>query len=66
MVGSTNWLAVTMGSVMLKDYYPARDAFAVAKLRQAGAIILGKSTLGEWGGGDTYGSLFGITRNPYS
>src|SRR5690606_36389870 len=23
-------------------------------------------TLGEWGGGDTYGSLFGATRNPYS
>lgn len=59
-------MPMTMGSVMLKDYYPARDAFAVAKLRQAGAIILGKSTLGEWGGGDTYGSLFGITRNPYS
>jgi Asp-tRNA(Asn)/Glu-tRNA(Gln) amidotransferase A subunit family amidase len=59
-------MPMTMGSVMLKDYYPARDAFVVAKLRQAGAIILGKSTLGEWGGGDTYGSLFGITRNPYA
>lgn len=59
-------MPMTMGSVMLKDYYPARDAFVVAKLRQAGAIIVGKSTLGEWGGGDTYGSLFGITRNPYA
>ena len=46
-------MPMTMGSVMLKDYYPARDAFAVAKIRQAGAVILGKSTLGEWGGGDT-------------
>ena len=62
----TQGMPMTMGSVMLRDYYPARDAFAVAKLRQAGAIILGKSTLGEWGGGDTYGSLFGITRNPYA
>jgi amidase len=59
-------MPMTMGSILLKDYYPARDAFAVAKLRQAGAVIMGKSTLGEWGGGDTYGSLFGITRNPYS
>jgi Asp-tRNA(Asn)/Glu-tRNA(Gln) amidotransferase A subunit family amidase len=62
----TQGMPMTMGSIMLKDYYPARDAFAVGKVRQAGAIILGKSTLGEWGGGDTYGSLFGITRNPYA
>ena len=31
----------------------------------AGAIILAKATLGELGGGDTHGSLFGSTRNPY-
>src|SRR5204862_4551769 len=36
------------------------------KLRKAGAIILGKTTLGELGGGDTHGSLFGSTRNPYA
>jgi Asp-tRNA(Asn)/Glu-tRNA(Gln) amidotransferase A subunit family amidase len=62
----TEGMPMTMGSVMLKDYYPARDAFAVGRIRQAGAIIVGKTTLGEWGGGDTYGSLFGITRNPYA
>ena len=59
-------MPMTLGSVMLDDYYPARDAFVVTRLREAGAIIIGKSTLGEWGGGDTYGSLFGITRNPYA
>ena len=59
-------MPTTLGSVLLEDYFPEQDAFAVAKLREAGAIILGKSTLGEWGGGDTYGSLFGITRNPYA
>jgi RNA polymerase sigma factor for flagellar operon FliA len=37
----------------------------VAKLRKAGAIILGKAILGEFGAGDAYGSLFGVTRNPY-
>ena len=59
-------MPTTLGSVLLKDYFPEKDSFAVAKLREAGAIILGKSTLGEWGGGDTYGSLFGVTRNPYA
>src|SRR5262249_57474083 len=40
-------------------------SFVAEKLRQAGAIILAKATLGELGGGDTHGSLFGSTRNPY-
>ena len=56
----------TLGSVLLKDYYPDKDAFVVDKLRKAGAIILAKATLGEFGGGDTHGSLFGSTRNPYA
>lgn len=55
----------TLGSVLFKDYFPSRDAFAVEKLRKAGAIILAKATLGELGGGDTHGSLFGSTKNPY-
>jgi amidase len=59
-------MPTTLGSVMLKDFYPDKDSFVVAKLRAAGAIILGKGTLGEFGGGDTYGSLFGATRNPYA
>ena len=54
----------TLGSVLLKDYRPTRDSFAAEKLRKAGAIIMGKNTLGELGGGDSYGSLFGVTRNP--
>ena len=51
--------------MLFKDYYPGRDAFVVEKLKRAGAIILGKATLGELGGGDTHGSLFGSTKNPY-
>ena len=58
-------MPTTLGSVLFKDYYPDRDAFVVKKLKNAGAIILGKATLGELGGGDTHGSLFGSTRNPY-
>jgi len=59
-------MPTTLGSVLFKDYYPDRDAFVVEKLRKAGAIILAKATLGEMGGGDTHGSLFGSTRNPYA
>jgi Asp-tRNA(Asn)/Glu-tRNA(Gln) amidotransferase A subunit family amidase len=59
-------MPTTLGSVLFKDYFPDRDAFVVEKLKQAGAIILAKSTLGELGGGDTHGSLFGSTRNPYA
>lgn len=56
----------TLGAKPLKDYYPERDAFIVDKLRKAGAIVFAKTTLGELGGGDTHGTLFGSTRNPYS
>src|SRR5207253_10207170 len=56
----------TLGSILMKDYYPERDAFAIGKLRKAGAIVIGKTTLGEFGGGNAFGSLCGATRNPYA
>jgi Asp-tRNA(Asn)/Glu-tRNA(Gln) amidotransferase A subunit family amidase len=59
-------MPTTLGSILFKDYFPDRDAFVTEKLKRAGAIILGKATLGELGGGDTHGSLFGSTRNPYA
>ncbi len=55
----------TLGSLLFKDYYPDRDCRVVEKLKEAGAIVLAKTTLGELGAGDTHGSLFGSTRNPY-
>ena len=58
-------MPTTLGSVLFKDYFPDRDSFVAEKLKNAGAVILGKATLGELGGGDTHGSLFGSTRNPY-
>jgi amidase len=58
-------MPTTLGSLLFKDYYPDRDSFVAEKLKSAGAVILGKATLGELGGGDTHGSLFGSTRNPY-
>jgi amidase len=58
-------MPTTLGSVLFKDHRPERDCFVAAKLKQAGAIFIGKGTLGELGAGDTHGSLFGSTRNPY-
>lgn len=59
-------MRTTLGSVLFKDLFPDRDATVVAQLKQEGAIVLAKATLGELGGGDTHGSLFGSTRNPYA
>src|SRR5579862_8486480 len=65
-------MPTTLGSILFKDYRPTRDAFVVEQLRKQGAIILGKTTLGEFAAGDTYGSgfaergePFGVSRNPY-
>jgi amidase len=58
-------MPTTLGSVLFENYMPERDCFVVSKLKEAGVIVLGKSTLGELGGGDTHGSLFGSTRNVY-
>ena len=60
-----NGMPTTLGSVLFKDYMPDRDCFVAAKLKKAGVIFIGKATLGELGGGDTHGSLFGSTRNVY-
>ena len=58
-------MPTTLGSVVFRDYFPDRDCFVADKLRKAGAVILCKATLGELGRGDTHGSLFGSTKNPY-
>ena len=59
-------MATTLGSLLFKDHYPDSDAFVVEKLRKAGAIILAKATLAELAAGETHGSLFGSTKNPYN
>ncbi|MGW5388420.1 amidase [Nocardia sp. NPDC003963] len=58
-------MPTTLGSVLLRDHYPDSDGVVVRKLKEAGALILAKTTLGELAGGDAHGSLFGSTRNPY-
>ena len=60
-------LQTTGGSLALKSFVPAEDAFMVKKIRAAGAIILGKSNMAEWAFSPyvTVSSMGGITRNPY-
>jgi amidase len=59
-------MATTQGVKIFANYRPPLDAFVVGKLRQAGAIILGKTTLSEFAGGDTYSTMFGHSHNPYA
>jgi amidase len=62
----TKGIETNFGSVALKGYMPEEDATAVAKMKAAGAIILGKTTLPDfatsWFGTS---SASGDTRNPY-
>jgi Asp-tRNA(Asn)/Glu-tRNA(Gln) amidotransferase A subunit family amidase len=59
-------MPTTGSSIALATSRPARDAFQVARLREAGAIILGKTNLHELASGIvTISSLGGQTRNPY-
>src|SRR6266540_2353062 len=44
-------MPTTLGSVLFKNYFPDRDSFVAEKLRNAGAIILAKATLGGSSGG---------------
>jgi amidase len=55
------------GSPALKDRVPAEDAAAVARVRRAGAVILGKSNVPVFCGDFQTGNpLYGITRNPWN
>ena len=59
-------LPTTAGSVLFRDWQPAADGFAVARMRRAGALVLGKTNLQELArGGISLSSLGGQVRNPY-
>ncbi|QHZ56827.1 amidase [Brevibacillus sp. NSP2.1] len=61
----------TAGSLALADSYAAADSFVAARLREAGAVILGKTNLTEWANfmadlmPNGYSSRGGQVRNPY-
>jgi Asp-tRNA(Asn)/Glu-tRNA(Gln) amidotransferase A subunit family amidase len=58
-------LPLTAGSPFLKDFVPTQDATVVARMRAAGAILIGKTNCPEFAMfGYTRNSLFGETKNP--
>ncbi|MBV9164453.1 MAG: amidase [Pseudonocardiales bacterium] len=62
----TGGIRSTGGAVELADHVPVHDAPAVARLKQAGAIVFGKTNLPRWSADvQTYNELFGTTRNPW-
>ena len=58
-------MPTTGGSVLLDGSIPPDDAFIVRKLREAGAVIIGKANLSEFASGGAYSSLGGQTLNPH-
>jgi len=65
-------LVNSAGSLALAGHRPASDAFLVTKLREAGAVILGKTNLSEWANfrstrsSSGWSSRGGQTKNPYA
>jgi Asp-tRNA(Asn)/Glu-tRNA(Gln) amidotransferase A subunit family amidase len=60
----TSDMPTTYGSVLFKQFTPQRDATVVKRLKASGAIVIGKTNMGEFAAG-YLGSAFGMVRNPY-
>jgi amidase len=62
----TAGMRTTSGAPELSDHVPAEDAWPVARLRAAGAVIYGKTNLPIYAGDfQSYNEVFGTTNNPY-
>ncbi len=71
-IDTADAMHTTAGSLALLDSRPARDAFVAARLRAAGAILLGKANMSEWANfrsthsSSGWSGRGGQARNPYS
>jgi len=71
-IESLDPMPTTAGSLALKENLTGRDAPIVSRLREAGAIILGKTNLSEWANirssqsSSGWSAVGGLTRNPYA
>jgi aspartyl-tRNA(Asn)/glutamyl-tRNA(Gln) amidotransferase subunit A len=61
----TKGIRTTGGSRLLADFVPAEDATVVARLRAAGAILLGKLNMSEFATGNSVYHPFGTPHNPW-
>ncbi len=60
-------MRTTYGSPLYADHVPTEDALVVRRLREAGAIVLGKTNTPEFAAGaNTFNEVFGRTRNPWA
>jgi aspartyl-tRNA(Asn)/glutamyl-tRNA(Gln) amidotransferase subunit A len=64
---STNGIRTTASSKVLDTYVPPYDATVVAKLKEAGMVLLGKTNMDAWAhGSSTETSDYGSSRNPWN
>src|SRR4051794_19394606 len=62
----TAGMRTTYGSPLFAENVPEHDSLLVERLRQAGALVIGKTNTPEFGAGSqTFNPVFGATRNPY-
>lgn len=65
-LAQTKGLRTTLGSPIFVDNVPDEDEFFVARMREAGAIVIGKTNAPEFGlGSNTYNPVFGATLNAF-
>ncbi len=71
-IGTADKMTTTAGSLAIEGWIPAKDAFVARKLREAGAVILGKTNLSEWANfrsthsSSGWSGRGGQCRNPYA
>lgn len=65
-LANTKGIRTTFGSPIFKDFVPTEDDLIIERIRNAGAITIGKTNTPEFGAGSqTFNTLFGATLNPY-
>ena len=62
---NTRGIRTTGGSTILADNVPDEDATVIAKLKDAGSILLGKLNMSEFASGDAFRHPYGRPRNPW-
>ncbi|WP_300060364.1 amidase [uncultured Roseobacter sp.] len=66
-LAETKGIRTTYGSPLFAEHTPEHDSLVVKRIRDAGAIIIGKTNTPEFGlGSHTFNPIYGATRNPYA